>query len=107
MSNNIKVSVNQSNINVRVGQQNSIKVLSSSVVTTTNSGPLSSINDVDTTTAQDNYIMVYDATSQSYKFVNPDDILVAAVTGPIQPGLPTTFVNALDNEIDLDAGTFQ
>ena len=106
MADNIKVSVNQNNINVRVGQQNAIKVLSSTIVTTTNSGPLETINDVDTSTAQDNYIMIYDASSETYKFVNPDDILVAAVTGPIQPGLPTTFVNALDNEIDLDAGTF-
>ena len=59
---------------------------------------------------QDKYLIMYDAATQKYKMVNPDEILINAVTEPSQAGLPTTFTNQLaidlDNQIDLDAGTF-
>lgn len=58
----------------------------------------------------DKYVIMYDVASQKYKLVNPDEVLSAATTEPIQPGLPTDFENQLDrdldNKIDLDAGTF-
>jgi len=47
-----------------------------------------------------------------YEFVNPDDVLIAAATEPISPGLPCDFINALDTDlnrncnIDLDGGSY-
>lgn len=74
---------------------------------------LSDLVDVDTTDANDKYVIMYDAASQKYKLVNPDAVLNASVTEPIQPGLvgyASTFLNELDtdldNRIDVDAGTF-
>jgi hypothetical protein len=64
----------------------------------------------DGTNTKDKYLMMYDASTQTYKMVNPDEILSNAVTDTEQPGLPATFTNQLasdlDNQIDLDAGTF-
>ena len=68
------------------------------------------IEDFDTNGVKDNYIIMYDAVSRTYKPVNPDDILIKAVTDTESPGIPTAFVDQLDidldNKIDLDAGTF-
>lgn len=73
----------------------------------------SDLADVDTDGVSDKYVVMYDATTQTYKLVNPDAILNAAVTEPIQPGLvgyASTFLNQLDTDlddkIDVDAGTF-
>ena len=64
----------------------------------------------DATSIKDKYLIMYDAVTQSYKMVNPDEILINAVTEPQQVGLPTAFTNELavdlDNQIDVDAGTF-
>jgi hypothetical protein len=53
---------------------------------------------------------MYDAASGKWKDRNPDEVLSAATTEPISPGLPADFENQLDidlgNKIDLDAGTF-
>lgn len=67
--------------------------------------------DFDDTNKHDQYVVVYNATNQTYQLVNPDVVLSsAAVTEPIQPGLPGDFENVLDvdldNRIDLDAGSF-
>ena len=59
---------------------------------------------------QNKYVLMYDAATNTYGLVNPDDVLSAATTEPIQPGLPTDFKDQLDTDlddrIDLDAGTF-
>lgn len=106
MSDNIRVKVNQNNVKVRVGQQNSVKVISS----TLGGGSLSALSDVDSTNAQNSYILSYNSSTNKYEFINPDDILIAAVNEPNSVGLPTAFVDALDtdldNKIDLDAGNF-
>lgn len=64
----------------------------------------------DGTNTKDKYLMMYDASTQTYRMVNPDKILINAVTEPEQPGLPSEFLDELDkeldNRIDLDAGTF-
>lgn len=105
MEGNIRVRVNENNVKVRVGQQNSVKVIASS-----SSQSLGSLSDVDTTNAQNNYIMMYNSSQNKYEFVNPDDVLVAAVNEPNSVGLPTVFIGALDvdldNKIDVDAGSF-
>lgn len=58
----------------------------------------------------DKYVIMYDAVTQKYKMVNPDEVLSASATEPIQPGIPSDFTDEmdkdLDNRIDLDAGTF-
>jgi len=66
--------------------------------------------DFDDTDKNNQYVIMYDAATQTYKLVNPDAILSAAADEPIQPGLPEDFENVLDvdldNRIDLDAGSF-
>jgi len=66
--------------------------------------------DVDVSDVNDKYVIMYDASTQKYTAVNPDEVLSAATTEPIQPGLPSDFENQLDidldDRIDLDAGTF-
>lgn len=76
---------------------------------------LSDILDVDTSNlnaSTNKFVMVYDATTQKYKFVNPDAILDASVgittTDPTPVGMSTATIDylddVLDNKIDLDAG---
>lgn len=71
---------------------------------------LNELTDVEISGANDKYVLMYDAATGKWKDVNPDVIISAAATEPIQPGLPADFVNTLDvdldNKIDLDAGTF-
>jgi hypothetical protein len=77
---------------------------------------LSDLSDVSATDLgnKDQYVLVYDASQQKYKLVNPDVVLnAAASTETNQPGLvgyATAFLDRmdvdLDNKIDLDAGTF-
>lgn len=69
------------------------------------------LTDVNLGNVGDGYIIMYDAATQKYTAVDPDSILVAsASTTTGTPGIPTSFINALDidldNRIDLDAGTF-
>jgi hypothetical protein len=72
---------------------------------------LSELLDVDVTGVSDKYVIMYDAVTQKYTAVNPDDVLSASSNTEIsQPGLPADFVNTLDvdldNRIDVDAGEF-
>lgn len=66
--------------------------------------------DFDGTNKNDQYVIMYNSTTQKYELVNPDEVLSSATTEPIQPGLPNDFVNKLDDDlddrIDLDAGNF-
>lgn len=59
---------------------------------------------------KDKYVLMYDMTTNKYQLVNPDEVLSAAATETIQPGLPAEFINTievdLDNNVDLDAGQF-
>ena len=70
-------------------------------------GNLTDLNDFNPTGVQDGYVLIYDAATQKYVMVNPDDILSAAVT---DGNLPNDFINKLDVALDntgcLDAGTF-
>lgn len=56
----------------------------------------------------DGYVLMFDATGQTFRFVNPDEVLRQAATEPQQPGFPSDFLNeldtALDNRISVDAG---
>jgi len=76
---------------------------------------LADILDVDTSNlngSTNKYIMVYDATTQKYIFINPDDVIDSSVgistNDPAPVGMSTATIEyldqALDNKIDLDAG---
>lgn len=56
---------------------------------------------------KDQYVLTYNATTQKYQLVPADDILTTAAS---DAQLPSTFINQLevdlDNQIDVDAGTF-
>lgn len=110
---NIKVKVVRDNtIGVRVGQQNAVKVvtqiISNNAIDSVNS--LENLTDVDTSSVNDKYIMMYNSSNGKYEFVNPDTLLVSAITDPLSPGLPAQFIDELDkdldNKIDIDGGGF-
>ena len=96
-------------IQVELDSSSSIEVVTD--VATTR---LQDLIDFDASNQNDKYVMVYDASIQKYKLVNPDEVLnYAAGTETIQPGLvgyASTFLDRLDTDlddkIDLDAGTF-
>ena len=66
------------------------------------------------TGAGNKFVLTYDAQNDKFVFVNPDDVIDAAVgagtTFPAPVGLSTAAIDyldtALDDKIDLDAGTF-
>ena len=55
----------------------------------------------------DGYVLMFDATTQTFVFVNPDEVLSQATTEPQQPGLPSDFLDeiddALQSRINIDA----
>lgn len=75
---------------------------------------LEDLINIDATNVNDKFVLMYDAVSETYKLVNPDEVLNAAAgTELTQPGLvgfATTFLNQLDtdldNRIDVDGGGF-
>ena len=81
---------------------------------------LRGLDDVDTsaipsgTSAGDKFVLTYDAGNNRFTFVNPDTVIDNAVgvgaTYPAPVGLSTQTIDyldtALDDKIDLDAGTF-
>lgn len=71
---------------------------------------LDELFDVEISGTNDRYVLMYDAATGKWRDRNPDEVLSAATTEPIQPGLPADFENQLDidldDRIDLDAGTF-
>jgi hypothetical protein len=99
-------------INVRLVPRKSINVTTNFSQLGVVSPPtkLADLQDFDPSNVQDKYVVMYDANTQRYVMVNPDEVLTAATTEPIQPGLPNPFVDKLDvdldNRIDLDGGTF-
>lgn len=94
---------------VKVVQKQKVNVdLASGVIMARN---FDELLDVDVAGVEDKYVIMYDATTQKYTAMNPDELLSAASnTETTQPGLPSDFVNTLDvdldNRIDVDAGSF-
>lgn len=64
--------------------------------------------------AGDKFVLTFDASQNKFVFVNPDSVIDAAVgagaTFPPPAGISTAAIDyldtALDDKIDLDAGTF-
>jgi hypothetical protein len=104
----IRARVNTENIRARVGTENVVKVVSASSI----ANSLNDLRDIDVENLNDKYILMFNASAGLYEFVNPDDVLIAAATEPISPGLPCDFINALDTDlnrncnIDLDGGSY-
>lgn len=103
---NIEVEVVSSNYQVSIDSPKSIDVLTNVAATR-----FSDLVDFNDNNKNDQYVIMYNAATQTYDLVNPDKVLSsAAVDELIQPGLPADFENVLDvdldNRIDLDAGTF-
>lgn len=73
---------------------------------------LDELLDVDLTNVKDKYVIMYNASTQKYTAVNPDDILAAAVEDTESPGIPSQFIDELDTDltrdsnIDMDGGTW-
>ena len=105
----IEVELSSSSTLIELDSSSSIEV-----VTNVTATRLQDLIDFDASNQNDKYVMVYDASIQKYKLVNPDEVLnYAAGTETIQPGLvgyASTFLDRLDTDlddkIDLDAGTF-
>ena len=105
----IQVELSSSSTLIQLDSSSSIEV-----VTNVPATRLQDLIDFDPSNQNDKYVMVYDASIQKYKLVNPDEVLnYAAGTETIQPGLvgyASTFLDRLDTDlddkIDLDAGTF-
>lgn len=55
---------------------------------------------------QNNYVLVYNSTTETWQSVNPDVVLSAAATEPIQPGLPEDFVVETEQSLNIDGGGF-
>jgi len=102
---NIKVQP-QNTLKVTVGPTPVTKVVSSQIGVAGNL--LRKLFDVDDTGLQDNFVLQYDAASQKFKFVDPDQVLSDSVPG----GIPGEFINVLDtnldrvDNIDFDGGNF-
>ena len=78
---------------------------------------LSELGDISTDGAQNRWVLVFDQPSGTFKFVNPDEVVDAAVGAntvpggaPASTGLSADTIDyldqALDDKIDLDGGTF-
>jgi hypothetical protein len=99
-------------INVRLVPRKSINVTTNFSQLGVVSPPtkLADLQDFDPSNVQDKYVIMYDENLDKYVAVNPDKVLQAATTEPVQPGLPNVFLDELDvqldNRIDLDGGTF-
>lgn len=110
----MKVIFNSSNnylVKVKPISQQKFSAIQSETVVANRFVDLIDVNIAGLTTTNNNYPVVYNATTGKFVIVDPDTVLSAASTtsGP-QPGLPSDFLNTLDSNldsrIDLDAGAF-
>jgi hypothetical protein len=87
--------------------EGNIIVNESATLGATDSDNLDGLGNIDITNVQDGYVLMYDAETQKYRFVDPDTILSKAVE---DDNLPQDFLDKLDidldDRIDLDSGEF-
>jgi hypothetical protein len=100
------VSLSSSGYNVKIKSTPQLKVQVSAEASSV-AGSLADLDDFNPSGVQNNYLVMYDATTQKYITVDPDVVLSNAASGNT---LPDDFLDRLDvdldNRIDLDAGTF-
>lgn len=101
---NYKVSFSSGiNASVKISE-NKFKVSESKPVT-----KFQDLEDFNETGVKNNYLISYDAATKTYKTIDPDDILIAAVDGGGENvGIPTAFINQiasdLEDKVSLDGG---
>lgn len=108
----IKINVTPgSNVKVSTSGVNAYSVKSSLSVTIMPQR-LDELSDVQITGDSNNYVLMYDSSTSTWRNKNPDEVLIAATedNSPGYVGIPSVFENQLDvdldNKIDLDAGEF-
>jgi hypothetical protein len=58
------------------------------------------------TTKGNNYVMVYNATTQKFELADPDTVLSNSLSDGVPADVIDTLETDLDNKIDLDGGEF-
>lgn len=105
-----KVSVSNNSYSVKKESSSQYKVTAILGSGASDVGNLSDLDDVNVAGIQDGYVLSYDSTSQKFVAVNPDQVLLDAITDNNSPGLPQNFIDELDvdldDKIDLDGGGF-
>ena len=101
---NFKVTrVNQISKTVRISKSSNLKV------TGVSGGPkvparFGDLEDFDKSNLEDNFVIVYDQTTKSYKTVDPDVLLSKSV---IDDSLPDIFIEEIGEQLgNIDAGNF-
>jgi len=96
-----KVSVSSNSFSVKLKSTPNLQVNTGVEV-----ARLQDLSDVNVTGVENGFILTYDAATQTYVTLNPDNVLSNAVPG----GLPADFINTLDvdldNKVDVDGGSF-
>jgi hypothetical protein len=104
------VSLTSSEYSISLDTQSSLTVSSVSIGATAVPAKFSDLSDFNGDSVSDKYVIMYNSSTQTYEAVNPDEIFTAAVNETSSPGISTVFLNQLgsdlDNQIDVDAGTF-
>ena len=104
------VSLTSSEYSISLDTPSSLTVSSVSIGATSVPAKFSDLSDFDGNSVSDKYVIMYNSSTQTYEAVNPDEIFTAAVNETSSPGISTVFLNQLgsdlDNQIDVDAGTF-
>lgn len=97
--------------------EGSIIVNTSSTIGYVESRALDGLGTIDTSnltigggSGGDGYVLMFDGTTQTFIFVNPDEVLSQSSVEQQQPGLPGDFLDeiddALQNRINIDAGVW-
>lgn len=101
---NIQVSQQTFSVSIKPNTKTKVTTISGGIQVPANFGDLSNF---DESNIQNNGIIMYDASTQKYVIVSPDDVLLKSVS---DQSLPTEFTDQLDvdldNRINLDAGSF-
>jgi hypothetical protein len=92
---------------VKKSIEGNIIVNESATLGATDIDNLDGLGNIDITNVQDGYVLMYDAETQKYRFVDPDRVLSKAVE---DNSLPQDFLDKLDTDlddrIDFDGGEF-
>lgn len=91
---------------VRVQSNKNYKVVSERTVVAQNLSELADVA-VGSLPGKDKYVLTYDATLQKFVLVPADDVIqTAAEDAALPPTFVTQLETDLDNQIDVDAGSF-
>ena len=104
------VSLSDDSYSISLDSPTSFSVSNVSIGATAVPAKFSDLSDFDGQTVSDKFVIMYNASTQTYETVNPDEVFSAAISEPSSPGLSTSFITQmatdLDNEVSLDGGGF-